>query len=106
MTTVINFNLLNFFGPGSDNHATHDARINTRSSGQQQNRSSQEGRIIDVTPRERGANVREKRPLPVVIHSNQIPSIVPRAMAAMTYDRRGNSVQYAFQKGQHIDSYV
>lgn len=104
MTTVINLNFLNFFGPGADNHAAHDTRLNTRSSGQQHNSSSQEGRIIDVTPR--STNQRESRPVPVAANSDQIKRITPQAMAAMTYDRRGNSVQYAFQKGQYIDSYA
>jgi hypothetical protein len=105
MTTVINFNILNFFKPALDQYGSRDARPDNQLS--RDNRSSTPGRhrIIDVTQSssaaydegELVADSRNARPAQIA---------APTHLMTETYDRRGRSVQYISHKGLNVNSYV
>ena len=103
MTTTINLNFLNFFRlKFNDNHT----RINAELSEQNQNYSPGRERIIDVTPYSRAAYSEEKDNTQIETTSHSARLAIPHNVIARTYDRRGHSVEYTYQKGLHIDSYV
>jgi hypothetical protein len=110
MTTVINFNILNFFRLTQNNHTVNDVRINNNISSSKKDESAGSDRTIDVTPYNRmtagsGELIVRDNPVPdrKVPHAQLI--MVPAA-ADNTYDRRGNAIRIYQSKGTHIDSYV
>lgn len=107
MTTVINLNFLNFFRLNQDNQNTfNDISVNNQLADRRQEDPPERERIIDVTPYNRLAVNDEKDLRPVVTSNQQTKLVIPHDLIARTYDRRGNSVDYAFHKGLNIDSYV
>ena len=105
MTTVINFNLLNFFRPGHDRNDLHDTRIDNQPAKEKQHSSYGKNRIIDVTQSSR-AVTHESGPESYVRNAHQAPSVVPTHSMTETYDRRGRSVQFISHKGLNVNSYV
>jgi len=107
MTTTINLNFLNFFGlKDNSNSAYNDVRLNDRHPERQEDQSLSRGRIIDVTPHSRAAYTEEKDSTQLETNSYSARLAIPRNVVAKTYDRRGKSVEYIYQKGLHVDSYV
>lgn len=108
MTTVINFNILNFFR--LNNYTVNDVRINNNFADRKKDESQGNDRIIDVTPSNRtfeGAGDLILRDIPVPARKAPRPQLVMgRAAIDNTYDRRGNAIQIYPSKGMHIDSYV
>ena len=105
MTTVINFNLLNFFKPGLDQYGFHDARSDKQLSEEKQNSASDRNRIIDVT-QSSSVVYDESESAAYSRNARQAPSVVTTHLMTETYDRRGQSVQFISHKGLNVDSYV
>ncbi len=110
MTTVINFNILNFFQLTLNNNAVNYVRINNNFPDRKKDESQGNDRIIDVTPYNKtfdGSGDLILRDIPV--HDKQVPHtqlVMKPAAVDNTYDRRGNAIQIYQSKGTHIDSYV
>lgn len=105
MTTVINFNILNFFKPGLDRYEFHDARPDNQPSEEKQKSSNGKHRTIDVTQSSR-VGYDESGPAAYNRIARQAQPVVPTHLISETYDRRGRSVQFISRKGLNIDSYV
>ncbi|MBI5663647.1 MAG: hypothetical protein HZC49_00960 [Nitrospirae bacterium] len=110
MTTVINFNILNFFRLKQNNYTVNDVRINNNFSGRNKNESQDNDRIIDVTPLNRkfaaGGDL-IPRTVPVPEKNAPYPLLAMGQTAVInTYDRSGNVIRMNHSKGTHIDSYV
>lgn len=105
MTTVINFNILNFFRRGLDQYGFKDARPDSQLSQERQNSSAGRDRVIDVTPSSR-VLYDESETATYSRNARQAWPLVPKNSISETYDRMGNSVQFVYQKGLHVDAYV
>jgi len=107
MTTTINLNFLNFFGLKFNTHSAYnDVRVDDRHPEREQDQSTSRERIIDVTEYSRGAYSEEKDSTQIETNSYAKRLAISRDVIARTYDRKGKSVQFVYQKGLHIDSYV
>jgi len=110
MTTVINFNVLNFFRLKQNNYTVNDVRINNNISYREKEKSQGNDRVIDVTPYTKAVNGSGD----LILRDIPAPDKkVPHAQLVMdpaaidnTYDRTGNAIKIYHSKGKHIDSYV
>lgn len=111
MTTVINFNVLNFFRLKLDNHTVNNnVRIDNNLSYRGKDEFQGNERVIDVTPYSKVSDSNRDlilrdfpltdKPMP---HSRLL--MVPAAIAS-TYDRRGRAINIYVSKGTYIDSYA
>ena len=105
MTTVINFNLLNFFRPALDQFRFNDARSDKQLFEEKQNSYFGRNRIIDVTQSSRVV-YDESESAFCSRNARQAQPVVPTHLITETYDRRGRSVQYISHKGLNVDSYI
>ncbi|MEW6602182.1 MAG: hypothetical protein AB1499_14505 [Nitrospirota bacterium] len=109
MTTVINFNVLNFFRLKLNNHTVNDVRISNNLSRRGKDESLVNERVIDVTPYSKVYNgggtlmLKDVQPPDKKVDH---PRLIMGAAVENTYDRQGNSIQIYDSKGIHIDSYV
>jgi len=110
MSTVINFNILNFFRVKLNNHTVNDVRINNNFSYRKKDESQGNDRVIDVTPYNKTFDGRGDlilRDVPVPGKKAPYAQLVMDPAAVdNTYDRRGNAIRIFHSKGMHIDSYV
>lgn len=110
MTTVINFNILNFFELQLNKYTVNDVRINHNISYGKKDDSPGNDRVIDVTPYHKAFSGRGDlllRDIPVPDKKASYAQLVmgPTAVNS-TYDRRGNAIQLYHSKGKYIDVYV
>jgi hypothetical protein len=105
MTTVINFNILNFFKSGLDKYRLYDAPPNKKRSEEKHNPSTGRNRIIDVTQSSRVVTY-ENEPEAYVRNARPALSVLPDRRMTETYDRRGRAIQFISHKGLNVDSYV
>jgi hypothetical protein len=111
MTTVINLNIMNFFGLKPNKFAVNDVRLNTRNSdGRQRNSSYNKDRIIDVTPYCRVVADNEADSQKDVESSLdkalQKKNVMNNTVMGTIYDRKGRIIQCFQQKGMYVDSYA
>ena len=110
MTTVINFNILNFFRLKQNNYTVNDVRINNNISYGKKDASQGNDRIIDVTPCNstfEGSRDLILRDIPVPDNKAPHARLITSPTAVdNTYDRRGNAIQIYHSKGMYIDSYA
>ncbi|RJQ15034.1 MAG: hypothetical protein C4560_11360 [Nitrospiraceae bacterium] len=105
MTTVINFNFLNFFKL-SNSHTAYNIRSYAQySDNGRPDYAQKQEEIIDVTPYSRALS-ENKRPsfqLPDLRKETYLPA--PSGVEK-TYDHKGEIVQYTLEKGSHVNSYA
>jgi hypothetical protein len=110
MTTVINFNILNFFQLKLNNYTVNDVRINNNFHDRKNDESQGNDRVIDVTPYNKtfdGNGDLMLRDIPVP--DKKVPHMqlaMDPASVCNTYDRSGNAIQIYHSKGMLIDSYA
>jgi len=110
MTTVINFNLLNFYGPDRDRSAGSDARLHPRRPEEKEDPAYIRDRVIDVTPYCRVADACEtddKKVMKLPLRGRRSAGYAsPQGIVTKTYDRKGRAMPYLLPKGMNVDSYV
>lgn len=112
MTTVINLNLLNFFGFGPEKPAEKEVDLNAGHPGRRENPSRWNDRVIDVTPYARVADDnKDDRSRGMACHAltrdpRRARSVAAHSVVNKTYDRKGKVIPCFLPKGMNIDSYV
>ena len=112
MTTVINLNILNFFGSGADKPAEKEVDTDAGYSERREDHSRWRDRVIDVTPYARATDDKEERSRGLACHAPALRgprsarAIAAHSVVNKTYDRKGKVVPCFLPKGMNIDSYV
>ena len=114
MTTVINFNFLNFFKLKYDEHNTslnlslkNDVRSYNRYFDERgQDYSPEQEEVIDVTPYSHVISEQEKRPGLKMINGTVITNPLSVYKAFITYNPKGVTKKYFQEKGLLVNSYA
>ena len=108
MTTVINFNLLNFVKLNFSNYTVNnDVRAYSQNfENRNYNYPDEKNEVIDVTPYKPAVidtainnNFRQR-------DTQRTNRYITTSMISTTYDRRGDPIFYSFEKGLHVNSYA
>lgn len=106
MTTVINLNLVNFFRLDIDNTPLPEIRQHNQLYNRKQNRPHEDDKIIDITPQEQRLVDDSEETMLDLRKPQKIASPLNPAHINKTYDQSGMAVQYLYEKGALIDTYV
>ncbi|MBI5098087.1 MAG: hypothetical protein HZB30_02465 [Nitrospirae bacterium] len=111
MTTVINFNFLNFFKLKLDNHninlnANDNRSYNQYLDNRRQNYFPEQEDVIDVTPYSRVVDENDESSALQLIDSRKTKDLVSNSGAPNIYNRKGKTIQYFQEKGLRINSFA
>lgn len=111
MTTVINFNFLNFFKLKLDNHninlnANDNRSYNQYLDNRRQNYSPEQEEVIDITPYSLVVDKNDESSELQLIDTHKEKNLFSNFGAPNIYNREGKTIQYFQEKGLHINSFA
>jgi hypothetical protein len=111
MTTVINFNFLNFFKLKLDNYninlnANDNRSYNQYLDNRRQNYLPEQEEVIDITPYSRVVDKNDESSELQLIDTHKGKDLFINFGAPNTYNREGKNIQYFQEKGLHINSFA
>jgi hypothetical protein len=111
MTTVINFNFLNFFKLKLDNHNLNLNVNDNRSYNQyldnrRQDYLPEQEDVIDVTPYSRVVDENDESSALQILDAPKTKELVGNSGTHKIYNRKGNAIQHFQEKGIHVNSYA
>lgn len=110
MTTVINFNFLNFFKLKLDNHNLNLNVNDNRSYNQYLDNRRQylpeQEDVIDVTPYSRVVDGNDESSALQIIDARKTKELVGNSGTHKIYNRKGDTIQHLQEKGLHVNSYA
>ena len=111
MTTVINFNFLNFFKLKLDHHnlnlnvnANHS--YNQYLDNRRQDYFPEKEDVIDVTPYSRVVDENDESSALQIIDARKTKELVRNSGIHKMYNRKGNAIQHFQEKGKHINAFA
>ncbi len=110
MTTIINFNFINFFKLKLDDHNinlnTNDNRLyNQYLDNRRQNYSPEQEEVIDITPYSRVID-KNYESSDFQLIDNKEKDLFSNFGAPNIYNREGKTIQHFQEKGLHINSFA
>ncbi len=109
MTTVINFNFLNFFKLKLDNHNININDIRSHNQyfdNRRQDYPPEQEEIIDITPYSRVIDGNDTSLKLQLINTLKTKNPVSTSETHNIYNRKGKAIQYFHEKGLHVNSYA